>query len=125
MGFFEYNTSTPMARTIAKWLLNALVLTGIPYLVSGFEVSSFSRAVLVALVLGLINATLKPLLVLLTLPINILTLGLFTFVINALLLMLVSWMLDGFEIAGFGTALIGALLISVANWIIGALVTKD
>ena len=113
-----------MAQMLTKWLLNALVLLGISYIIPGFIVTSFPRAVLVALVLGLINQTLKPLLIILTLPINILSLGLFTFVINALLLMLVSWLLDGFAVSGFGTALIGALLISLANWLINSLLRE-
>lgn len=101
---------------LLRWILNALALLVVSYIVPGFEVASFWWALIVALVLGLVNALIRPILLILTLPINILTLGLFTFVINALMILLVSTLLEGFAVTGFGAALAGALLLWVISW---------
>lgn len=103
---------------LLRWLFSALALLLVAYFVPGFQVDSFWWALVVALVLGLVNATIRPVLLLLTLPINILTLGLFTFVINALMIMLVSTLLEGFQVADFTTALIAALIL----WLLGFVV---
>ena len=107
-----------MAATLANWLLSALAIFLVANYVPGFSVNSFTTALVVALVLGIINAFIKPILLILTLPINILTLGLFTFVINAFLLLVVSRLVPGFVIAGFVPALIGAVIL----WLISTII---
>ncbi len=108
---------------ILKLFVNTLVIMLVAYFLPGFLVPNLFTAFIVALVLGIINITLKPILLLVTLPINILTLGLFTFVINALMLMLVASIVKGFEISGFPTALLAALIISVVHFFIYSLDT--
>ncbi len=107
---------------LLKWLINALGLMAVAYLYPGVHVDGFVAALVAALVLGLINAVIRPVLILLTLPINILTLGLFTFVINALLFWLVAEVLRGFTVEGFVAALIGSILYSLitmaASWLV-------
>jgi putative membrane protein len=100
---------------ILRWILNALVLMFIPYLISGVEVANFYTALITALVLGLVNAVIRPVLIILTLPINILTLGLFTLVINGLLFWFVSSFIKGFSIAGFWPAFWAALIYSLVS----------
>lgn len=104
-------------KLLLKWLINALALLGIAYLIRGISVSSFYVALVAALVLGLINALVKPVLILLTLPVNILTLGLFTFVINALLFWFVSTVVKGFIVADFAAAFWGALCLTIVSWL--------
>jgi putative membrane protein len=99
-------------KLIIKWLLSASALLAVAYLYSGVEVKSFSAALIAALVIGLFNMILRPLLVLLTLPVTVLTLGLFLFVINALMFWSASGVLDGFHVRGFGAALLGSLIYS-------------
>jgi putative membrane protein len=106
-----------LMNTLIRWIVSALIFLVAASVVPGIVVASFWTALLVALLWGIIGVTLKPILVLLTLPINILTLGLFTFVINAIFLLLISALLDGFEVAGFGTALLGALVIALLQWV--------
>ncbi len=101
---------------IAKWLINTLALLGASYLIPGIEVSGFYIALIVAVLLGLLNVTFKPILVILTLPINILSLGLFTFLINGFLLWFLSTFIMGFSVSGFWTAVLGSLVISVFSW---------
>jgi len=86
------------------------------YVVPGFTVESFYVAAIVALILGVLNITVKPILFVLTLPLNILTFGLFTFVLNALLLWFVASFVQGFSVAGFLPALLGSLVITIVNW---------
>ena len=104
--------------SLLRWIINALILMLIPYIVPGVSVESFFTALVVAVVLALVNTLIKPLLILFTLPINILTLGLFTFVVNALMLLIVSAVIPGFDVRGFWTAVGGALIISVASWLL-------
>jgi len=96
---------------ILQWIISALTLLIVSYVVPGFHVSSFWAALVTALILGLINLVIRPILLLITLPINLVTLGLFTFVINALMLLLASSIVKGFSIDGFMPALIGAILV--------------
>jgi len=103
-------------RLLIRFLVLALALILIAYLIPGINVSSFLSALVAALVLGLINALIKPIVLVLTLPINILSLGLFTFVINGLLFWLVSSMVKGFDVAGFWAAFWGALAFSIISW---------
>lgn len=102
---------------ILRLVINALIIIGITYLVPGISVSSFYTALLVAIILGLVNAIIRPIIILLTLPVNILSLGLFTLVINALLFWLVSTMVKGFNVDGFMPAFWGALLLWLASWV--------
>lgn len=103
---------------IASWLLSAVSIFLIANYLPGFHVNTFTTALVVALVLGVFNAIIKPILVILTLPINILTLGLFTFVINAVLIMVVARIVPGFTVIGFLPALYAALLL----WLISIVV---
>ena len=99
-------------KILAKWLLSAAALLAVAHLYSGVEVKSFSAALIASLVIGLFNAILRPVLVVLTLPVTLLTLGLFLFVINALMFWSAAGILDGFHVQGFGAALIGSLIYS-------------
>lgn len=101
--------------------MNSIVIFFGTFLLRGVHVKSFWSALGVSVLLGLINVTIKPLLVLLTLPITILTLGLFILVINAWMLMLIDKLLDGFTIYGFGWALLFGIYISIANTIMAVL----
>ncbi len=100
---------------IINWVISALVILVVAYILPGVTVSGFFVALVVALVLGLINAFIRPLLVVLTLPVTVLTLGLFIFVINAALIMLADAVVSGFEVDGFLWALVFSLILSIAN----------
>src|ERR1700755_3058516 len=102
-----------MLTLLARWIINAAALMLVAYLYPGVHVESFVAALIAALVLGLVNAVVRPVLVLLTLPVTLLTLGLFLFVINALLFWLVAEVVKGFNVTGFLAALVGSLLFSV------------
>ncbi len=105
-------------KIIVRWLLLAAALLLVAYLYPGVTINSFGAAMLAALVLGLFNALLRPILVLLTLPVTLVTLGLFLFVINALMFYFAASMLDGFQVNGFVAALIGSLLYSLCGMVI-------
>lgn len=103
-------------RWIISLLLNALILLGIDFLFEGFYLSGFGAAVIASVLLSVINAIVKPILIVLTLPITILTLGLFLFVINALTLMLTAGLMgSAFDIDGVGTAILASILITIAH----------
>ena len=106
-----------MLSLLARWLLNAAALMLVAYLYPGVAVDTFTAALVAALVLGLVNAIIRPILVLLTLPVTLLTLGLFIFIINALLFWGVAGMVDGFHVRGFGAALLGSILFSIVTLI--------
>ena len=105
-------------KLLAKWLLSATALLALTYLYSGVELQSFGAALLAALVIGLFNIFLRPILVLLTLPVTLVTLGLFLFIINALLFWAAASLLDGFHVRSFSAALLGSLLYSVFSLVI-------
>ncbi len=106
-------------KLLIKWLLSAVALLCVAYLYSGVEVHSFGAAMIAAFVIGLLNVVLRPILVILTLPATILTLGLFLFVINALMFWAAAGLLgDGFQVRGFGAALLGSLLYSLIGLVI-------
>jgi len=105
-------------KLILRWLLLAAALLLLANLELGVTVASFSAAMVAALVLGLLNTLVRPLLVLLTLPVTVLTLGLFLFVINALIFKLAAGVLDGFKVTGFGAALVGSLIYSLCGMVI-------
>jgi putative membrane protein len=112
-------------RLLLVWLINAAALLALPYLMSSIEVDSFAAALVAALVLGLINTFIRPLLVLLTLPATLLTLGLFIFIINGLLFWLVGSFVQGFHVAGFWSAVLGAIVYSIISWALSALLLPD
>jgi putative membrane protein len=105
-------------KLIAKWLLSAAALLLVAYVYQGVEVRSFTSALIAAFVLGLLNTIVRPVLVVLTLPVTVLTLGLFLFVINALMFWSASGLLQGFAVRGFVAALIGSLLYSLCSVVI-------
>ena len=111
-------------KLIARWLLLAAALLLVANLYPGVEVAGFRAALIAALVLGLFNTLVRPLLVLLTLPVTLLTLGLFLFVINALMFWAAASVLDGFNVTGFGAALIGSLIYSLCGMVIDAAVER-
>lgn len=116
-------------KIIFRWALLAAALLLVAYLYPGVKVAGFGAALIAAFVLGLFNTLVRPLLVLLTLPVTLLTLGLFLFVINALMFWAAASVLDGFNVASFGAALIGSVLYSVCGIVIDAaterLFTRD
>ena len=116
--------SNDMKGIIVRWLFLTVAIFTAAYMLDGIRVSGFSSAVLAAAVLGVLNAFFRPVLLILTLPLNILTLGLFTFAINAILLMMASGVIHGFEVDGFGSALIGSLFISVVSWLLTSFVSE-
>jgi putative membrane protein len=111
-----------MLTLIARWILNAAALLLVAYLYPGVHVEGFMPALWAALVLGLVNAVIRPILVILTLPVTVLTLGLFLFVINALLFWAVADIVRGFSVTGFPAALLGSILYSlitlVTSWLL-------
>jgi putative membrane protein len=111
-----------MRLILLKWLINALALYVTSYLVKGIQVSDAWALFLAAALLGILNAVIRPILIILTLPINIITLGLFTLVINGLMLWVVSFLIKGFVIQGFWPAILGALMISIMSWIVNWLI---
>jgi len=111
-----------MGSLLLRWFLSALALLAVAYLYPGVRVDGFFAAAVAALVLGLVNAVVRPILVILTLPVTVLTLGLFLFVINALLFWLVAEVVKGFQVNGFVAALVGSLLYSLITLVVNALV---
>ena len=109
-------------RLLLLWILNAVALLAVTWLLPTIEVSGFGTALIAALVLGFINTLVRPVLAILTLPITVLTLGIFYLVLNGLLFWLAGALLPGFHVQGFGSALIGALLYGVIAWALSALI---
>jgi putative membrane protein len=107
-----------MLKLITKWLLLASALLFVAYVYRGVEVNSFGAAMLAAFVIGLLNTVVRPILVVLTLPVTLVTLGLFLFVINALMFWAAAEVLNGFVVHGFVAALIGSLIYSVLGVVI-------
>jgi putative membrane protein len=105
-------------KILAKWLLSAVALLAVAHLSIGVEVRTLPAALIAAFVIGLFNTLLRPILVVLTLPVTLLTLGLFLFVINALMFWSAAGVLDGFHVTGFGAALLGSLIYSVLGIVI-------
>jgi putative membrane protein len=105
-------------KLLVKWLLSAAALLAVAHLYSGVQVTSFTSAMIAAFVIALFNLFLRPILIVLTLPVTVLTLGLFMFVINALMFWAAAGVLDGFHVSGFVAALIGSLIYSLAGIVI-------
>jgi putative membrane protein len=111
-------------RLVLVWLVNVLALAAVAWLMPSVSISSPAAALVAALVLGLVNAIIRPVLVLLTLPVTVLTLGLFIFVINGLLFWGVASLVPGFDVAGFWSGVLGAIAFSLVSWLLSALVQK-
>ena len=111
-----------MKGIFIKWLILTAAIMMASYLIDGIRVSGFLCAFFTAAILGILNVFFRPVLLILTLPINILSLGLFTFVINALLLKMASGVISGFEVYGFWSAIFGSLVISIVNWVLSSFV---
>jgi putative membrane protein len=113
-----------MNGILVRWLTltGAIIFTS--YLLDGIQVRGFVSAFFAAAILGILNALFRPILILLTLPINILTLGFFTFVINALMLKMASGVITGFEVHGFWSAVFGALIISIISWLLNSFISE-
>jgi len=108
-------------RLVIAWLINALALLAVPYLMHSVTVDSFGAALLAAAVLAFVNTLLRPVLILLTLPATVVTLGLFVLVINALLFWLAASVIPGFHVTGFWSAFGGAILYSIVSWALSTL----
>ncbi|MDH4467561.1 MAG: phage holin family protein [Bacteriovoracaceae bacterium] len=104
-----------MTNVLGQWMLSSIALLLTSFLVPGFRIISFGHALIAAIVIGVLNLGIRPVLLFLTLPINILTLGFFTFFINAIILKMAAWMLSGFVIHSWFSALIGAIILSLVN----------
>jgi len=113
-----------MLQTGINWLLSGLVVLSASYLLPGVHVGSFLTALVVALVLGVVNILVKPLVFVLTLPITLLTLGLFSFVINALMVVITEWLVPGFQVDGFLWAMLFSLTVSVLSTLVHTLFSK-
>ncbi|NMB48601.1 phage holin family protein [Candidatus Kuenenbacteria bacterium] len=111
-------------KIIINWLINTVAVTIAAFLIPGVKLTGLGAALLAAVVLGLVNAVIKPIFIILTLPINILTLGLFTLVINALMVLLVGKLVPGFEVSGFGWAMLFSIILTIVSAILNAM-TKE
>ena len=114
-----------MRGILLRWLILTLAIMTAAYLFSGIHVNGFGSALFAALVLGILNAFFRPILFILTLPINVLSLGLFTFVINAVLLLMTSGVIGGLVVDGFGSALFGSLIISLVSLLLSSFVSDQ
>jgi putative membrane protein len=114
-----------MLGFLLRWSINLLALVTAAVLIKGIRIQSIEMGILAAGILGIVNAVIRPVVLVLTLPINLLTLGLFTLVINAAMLKLVSMVVPGFVIESFGAALLGALIVSVVSWTLNIFVGGD
>jgi putative membrane protein len=110
---------------LLKWLVNAMALFVVVNVVAGISVERWQTLLVGALALGLLNAFFRPILLLLTLPINVLTLGLFTLIINGLIFYLAAWMIKGFYVAGFWSAFVAALVFSIVSFLLNLLIRPD
>ncbi|MCD6025772.1 MAG: phage holin family protein [Solimicrobium sp.] len=112
-------------RLLVIWLINALALLALPYLMNSVRIDSFATALLVAVILGFVNTILRPILILLTFPVTVITMGLFIFILNGLLFWMVGSMFSSFHVAGFWSAVFAAMLYSVISWALSTLILKD
>jgi putative membrane protein len=107
-----------MTKLILKWVLNSLALFLVMRLVPGIQIDRFQDLMIAALVIGLLNAFLRPVILLLTLPVTMMTLGLFTFVINGLIFYLAAYLVSGFQVTGFGTAFLASIIFSIISFVL-------
>jgi putative membrane protein len=113
-----------MPGILIRWLTTTAAILATAYVLDGIQVSGFFSAIFAAATLGILNAFFRPIALLLTLPINILSLGLFTFIINALMLKMASGLIPGFDVYGFWTAIFGSFLISVISWLLNSFISE-
>jgi putative membrane protein len=114
-----------MKGMLVRWLILTLSILVASYLIDGIVVRSYAAAFLSAAVLGVLNAFFRPILIIVTLPINILTFGLFTFIINAVLLMMASGVISGFHVHGFWSAVFGSFIISLVSWLLNTFINDQ
>jgi putative membrane protein len=112
-----------MKGILVRWLILTAAIIVASYALNGIQVRGFLSAFFAAAILGVLNAFFRPILIILTLPINILTLGLFTFIINALLLKMASGVISGFDVRGFWAAVFGSIIISVVSWALNSFIS--
>ena len=113
-----------MLRLLVVWLIHTAALLGVAYFMTSVEIQSFGTALLAAALLGLANAVVRPILVLLTLPVTVLTLGLFLLVINGVIFLGIAHLVPGFQITGLWPAILAAILYSIFSWLLSALVLR-
>lgn len=118
---FSDTGHAPHMRLLILWLINTVAIFALPHVLDSVQVDSFTTALTAALVLGLVNTLIRPVLILLTLPVTFLTLGLFVFVINGLMFWAVADLVSGFQVAGFGAAVLGALIYSLLSWLLSVI----
>ena len=114
-----------MNGIVFRWLALTASIIAAAYLLDGIHISGFFAALFAAAILGILNAVLRPIALVITLPINVLTLGLFTFVINALMLKMASGVIPGFDVHGFWTAVFGSLIISIISWLLNSFISDQ
>jgi putative membrane protein len=112
-------------RLVLTWLINAIALLAVPYLMHSVDVTSIGAALVAALVLGLVNTLIRPVLLLLTLPVTLVSLGLFIFIVNGFMFWLVAQWVDGFHVDSFLSAVGGAVLYSIISWALSTLLLKN
>ena len=120
----EHRSKENPMRLLVTWLINAAALFALPYLMKTIYIENVTTALVAALVLGLVNTLVRPILVLLTFPVTVLTLGLFILVINGLMFWGVAQVIGGFQVASFWSAVAGALVYSIISWALAALILK-
>jgi putative membrane protein len=113
-----------MKGIFLRWLILTFSIIATSYFIDGIQVDGFLSAFFAAAILGILNAFFRPILFLLTLPVNIMSLGLFTFVINAVMLMMVSGVISGFRVHGFWSAVVGSLMISLVSWLLTSFINE-
>jgi putative membrane protein len=118
---FPFSLFGSMMRLLLIWLINTITLFVLPLILKSVQIDSFTTALVAALVLGLINTLIRPILIFLTFPVTVLTLGLFILVVNGLMFWAASDLVQGFQVAGFSSAVLGALLYSVISWLLSAI----
>lgn len=111
-----------MKGIVIRWLVLTAAITVASYVIEGIHLEGFLSALFGAAMLGILNVFFRPVILLLTLPINLLTLGLFTFIVNAVILMMASGVIRGFDVSGFGSAILGALVISIVSWLLNSFI---
>lgn len=114
-----------MKGWVLRWLLSGLALILTSAIISGIEITTFMAALFAALILGIVNAVIRPIILLLTLPINIISLGLFTIIINGFMLKITSGVVNGFDVSGFWSATLGAILLSVISGALNMLIPDN
>lgn len=112
-----------MAGILIRWLITTVAILIVPYLLSGVRVDSFGTALLAAAILGILNALIRPVLFILTLPLTVLTLGLFILVINALMFQLAGALVSGFHVASFWSAFFASIIVSIVSWLMSSIVS--